>query len=298
MDPSGEPCDDFYQYACGGWLQHHVIPETNSRYSVFDVLRDELEIILKGESRHDLGGGAGQGRTSAPLEGGRGARREETPWNKGPAGAGGPPLTKEGRVTPGPLTWLSRWPPQASVQPPPLPTGVLENSTAKDRPAVQKAKMLYRSCMNESEWGVRDPTVPAAVRGSWTPLRTHGHGGCAPTWPPGPGCPGGRDLLPAARDSVYTLTPARATPSGQKDNAEGRTWKPQGRRTRACVCVSASVHTCPRVLLRDCPVLGLLGMAPPHPAPLWPVSPRVPAWGSASPAWGVGCSVGSTPPPA
>ncbi|XP_058920787.1 membrane metallo-endopeptidase-like 1 [Kogia breviceps] len=80
MDPSEEPCDDFYQYACGGW-QRHVIPKTNSRYSVFDILRDELEIILK---------------------------------------------------------------------------GALENSTTKDRPAVQKAKMLYRSCMNESEIEKRD----------------------------------------------------------------------------------------------------------------------------------------------
>ncbi|OWK08505.1 MMEL1, partial [Cervus elaphus hippelaphus] len=81
MDPSMEPCDDFYQYACGGWLRRHVIPETNSRYSVFDILRDELEIILK---------------------------------------------------------------------------AVLENSTSKDRPAVQKAKVLYRSCMNESEIEKRD----------------------------------------------------------------------------------------------------------------------------------------------
>ncbi|XP_070330266.1 membrane metallo-endopeptidase-like 1 isoform X2 [Odocoileus virginianus] len=81
MDPSMEPCDDFYQYACGGWLRRHVIPETNSRYSVFDILRDELEIILK---------------------------------------------------------------------------AVLENSTTKDRPAVQKAKVLYRSCMNESEIEKRD----------------------------------------------------------------------------------------------------------------------------------------------
>ncbi|XP_061114029.1 membrane metallo-endopeptidase-like 1 [Conger conger] len=48
MDPAVEPCQNFYQYACGGWLDRHVIPETSFRYSVFDILRDELEIILKG----------------------------------------------------------------------------------------------------------------------------------------------------------------------------------------------------------------------------------------------------------
>uniref|UniRef100_A0A6Q2YV42 Membrane metallo-endopeptidase-like 1 n=1 Tax=Esox lucius TaxID=8010 RepID=A0A6Q2YV42_ESOLU len=48
IDPKVEPCENFYKYACGGWLEHHVIPETSSRHSVFDILRDKLEIVLKG----------------------------------------------------------------------------------------------------------------------------------------------------------------------------------------------------------------------------------------------------------
>ncbi|NXJ95124.1 NEP protein, partial [Corythaixoides concolor] len=75
MDTTAEPCDDFYQYACGGWLKRNVIPETSSRYSNFDILRDELEVVLK---------------------------------------------------------------------------DVLDTPSSKDIEAVQKAKTLYRSCINET----------------------------------------------------------------------------------------------------------------------------------------------------
>ncbi|KAF5901062.1 membrane metallo-endopeptidase-like 1, partial [Clarias magur] len=81
MDQSVDPCQNFYQYACGGWLERHVIPETSSLHSVFNILRDELEIVLK---------------------------------------------------------------------------GVLETQSERDREAFKNAKVLYRSCMNESVIEQRD----------------------------------------------------------------------------------------------------------------------------------------------
>ncbi|XP_043270753.1 neprilysin-1-like [Venturia canescens] len=47
MDRSAAPCVDFFQYACGTWNRVHVIPEDRSSISTFEVLSDQLKVILK-----------------------------------------------------------------------------------------------------------------------------------------------------------------------------------------------------------------------------------------------------------
>lgn len=47
MDRTAAPCSDFFQYACGTWNRLHVIPEDRSSISTFEVLADQLQVILK-----------------------------------------------------------------------------------------------------------------------------------------------------------------------------------------------------------------------------------------------------------
>ncbi|KAJ8321012.1 hypothetical protein KUTeg_002599 [Tegillarca granosa] len=47
MDPSVNPCDDFFEFVCGTWNKKHVIAEDKSSNGVFSVIEDDVNIIIK-----------------------------------------------------------------------------------------------------------------------------------------------------------------------------------------------------------------------------------------------------------
>ena len=67
LDKSARAADDFYQYACGGWMEKNPLPAAYSRYGSFDVLGEENNKRINGILDELLHGTYQKGTTEQKL---------------------------------------------------------------------------------------------------------------------------------------------------------------------------------------------------------------------------------------
>ena len=67
LDNSVRPQDDFFSYACGGWMKKNPLPAAYSRYGSFDVLGEDNNKRINGILKELLSGSYAKGSTEKKL---------------------------------------------------------------------------------------------------------------------------------------------------------------------------------------------------------------------------------------
>ena len=46
MNHEVDPCDQFFEYACGRWELYHPIPKDRVGYDIFEILREVQNLLF------------------------------------------------------------------------------------------------------------------------------------------------------------------------------------------------------------------------------------------------------------